>query len=502
MRAGRSNLFAVKMLGACAVLSVLAVYVSAQTAPTTRPRGGAAAANSGQPIVTGGLGEANDIKLLVNKSVVLTTSRPYRRLSVGQPDIFEANAIGPTKILVTAKKAGSTQLIIWDDSDNSQMIDVLVQSDLRALREMYPVLFPSAKIDVVNNEGTIALTGHVPNLETAEQASTLAQSYGNKVLNLLEIAGGQQIMIQVRFAEVSRSASSQLGVNLGWVNGSGAFGASNVGLQQFTLKENGNGVSQFADTPPGQAVTAFGRGFVGGNTLEAYVSALRNNSLLRVLAEPNLTATSGQEASFLAGGEYPVPIAQGGSGANGNTAITVEFKEFGVRLNFVPVVLGNGRIRMKVKPEVSDLDFSTAVQFGGFVIPGLTTRRVQTTVEVAEGQTFALAGLLNNNVAANKDVTPLLGDIPVIGALFRSVRYQRRETELVVLVTPRLAGSMKPGEVPLLPGERWRHPSEAELFLNQDMGGPAPAADKNEPPRPYIGRYGFAPATQPSAKTK
>jgi pilus assembly protein CpaC len=491
-----------KMLCACVALSSAAVYVSAQNVPATSPAKTASAANTGQPIVVGGLGESGDIKLLVNKSVVLTTSRPYKRLSVGQPDIFEANAIGQNKILVTAKKPGSTQLILWDDQDNSQMVDVLVQSDLRALREMYPVLFPSAKIDVMNNEGTIALTGHVPSLETAEQAATLAQSYGNKVLNLLEVAGGQQIMLQVRFAEVSRTASSQLGVNLGWLNSSGAFGASNVGLQQFSLKSNQNGISSFADNAPGAAVTAFGRGFVGGNTLEAFVSALRSNNLLRILAEPNLTATSGQEASFLAGGQYPVPVSQGGSGTGGNVAITIEFKEFGVRLHFTPVVLGNGKIRMKVSPEVSDLDFSTSVQFNGFSVPGLTTRRVQTTVEVAEGQTFAIAGLLNNSVAANKDVTPLLGDMPVVGALFRSVRYQRRETELMVLVTPRLAGSMKPGEVPLLPGERWRHPSEAELFLNQDIGSPK-STDTNEPPRPFIGRYGFAPATQPSnSKTK
>jgi pilus assembly protein CpaC len=209
---------------------VLAVYVGAQTTPraSAAESAGSPTRPASGPLVTGGLSEANDLKLLVNKSVVLTPSRNYRRISVGQPDILEANAIGPTKILVTAKKAGSTQLIVWDDMDNSQMIDVLVLADLRALREMYPVLFPDAKIEVVNNEGTIALTGHVPNLATAEQAATLAQSYGNKVLNLLEVSGGQQILLQVRFAEVSKTALSQLGVNLNAVNGSG-FGATNVG---------------------------------------------------------------------------------------------------------------------------------------------------------------------------------------------------------------------------------------------------------------------------------
>ena len=498
MSARRMRAIGVKFFAACVVTGMLAIGASAQTAPANR--GAPSGRNDGKPLVVGGLSEQNDIKLLVNKSVVLTTSRPYRRLSVGQPDIFEANAIGPTKILVTAKKAGSTQLIIWDEGDNSQMVDVLVQSDLRALRELYPTLFPSAKIDVVNNEGTIALTGHVPNLETAEQAATLANSYGGKVLNLLEVAGGQQILLEVRFAEVSKQALSALGVNIAGIDSRGAFGASTVGLNQFTTVNGANGLSNLGEVQPQSAITLFGRAFTGNTQIDAFVSALRQNNLGRILAEPNLVATSGQEASFLAGGEYPVPIAQGGAGASGNLAITVEFKEFGVRLNFVPVALGNGRIRLKVNPEVSELDFANSVTLSGLIIPGLKTRRVSTTVEVAEGQTFSLAGLMNQSVAANKNVTPLLGDLPVLGTLFRSVRYQRNETELVVLVTPRLAGSMKPGQVPLLPGERWRHPSEAELFLNQDLGGPVKEAQSNEPPRPFIGKYGLAPATQPSKK--
>ena len=517
------KLFGVKVYvtGLLAVVCVCG-WASAQQTVTTAPapRAGqpqpAAAAPQGKPLVIDGLepGPGSDIKLLVNKSRVVTTSRPYRRISVGQPDIFEANAIGPTKILVTAKKPGSTQLIVWDEQDNSQLIDVLVQSDLRALRELYPTLFPGARIDVVSNESTIALTGHVPSLETAEQAATLASSFGGKVLNLLEVAGGQQILLQVRFAEVSRSALSQLGVNINAINGSG-FGGTNIGgfnnSPIFPGGEGIGGINSAGATPAfngldiGQtrglnpAVTLFGGGQIGSFYFEMLVQTLRQNNLGRVLAEPNLIATSGQEAQFLAGGEFPIPIAQGGAGASGNLAITVEYKEFGVRLAFVPVALGNGKIRMKVSPEVSDLDFGNAIVLSGTTIPGLTTRRVSTTVELAEGQTFAIAGLLNSAIAANKDVIPLLGDLPVLGTLFRSVRYQKRETELVVLVTPRLAAPMKPGQVPALPGEHWRTPSEAQLFLNQDLGGPAKDAS-NEPARPFIGRYGFAPAQQSQKK--
>jgi pilus assembly protein CpaC len=467
---------------------------------TTPPAAAAAPAAPGAPptsgtarLVISGLDErTGSIRLLVNKSTTLQTSRPYMRVNVAQPDIADVNGIGTTSILVTGKKAGATQIIIWDEDNNSQQIDVLVQANLLALRSLYERLMPGSQIDVIDNDGTIALTGQVPNLAVAEQATALASGYGNKVLNLLEVAGGQQVMLQVRFAEVSKTATSALGVNLGFIDSRGAFGASNIGLQQFTLKDV-SGVSQFAENPPGTAITHFGRAFVGSTTIDAFVSALRENNLLRVLAEPNLVATSGQEAEFLAGGDFPVPIVQGGS--DSGTSITVEFREFGVRLRFTPVVLGSGRIRLKMAPEVSDVDFTNAVLAQGFRIPGRRTRRLSTTVELNEGQTFAVGGLLDNRVAANKAATPLLGDVPVLGALFRSVRYQRQETELVVLVTPRIVSGMQPGEVHKLPGEHWRHPNEANLYLFGDIGGEVKEEDAEKiPARRFIGSYGFVPA--------
>jgi pilus assembly protein CpaC len=224
---------------------------------------------------------------------------------------------------------------------------------------------------------------------------------------------------------------------------------------------------------PANVTTNFGRGVFGNTALDYFITALRENDVLRILAEPNLVAVSGQQASFLAGGEFPVPIPQAGANA---TTITIQYKEFGVRLNFTPLVLGDGNIRLKLNPEVSDLDFTTAVRFSGFVIPGLTTRRASSVVEMADGQSLAMAGLLNQNVTASKQVTPLLGDVPVLGALFRSVRYQRKETELVILVTPHLVSPLNPGEAPRLPGEDWRHPTESDLFLMQDIGGPIYAA--------------------------
>jgi pilus assembly protein CpaC len=264
---------------------------------------------------------------------------------------------------------------------------------------------------------------------------------------------------------------------------------------------------EFALNP---AINLFGGGQVGGTAFEVFVQALRRNSLLRVLAEPNVIAISGEQASFLAGGEFPVPVPQDGSGGE---TITVDYKQFGVKLNFLPIVLGDGRIRLTVEPEVSDLDYSRSVTFNGFVIPGLTKRTLKTTIELSEGQSFAVAGLLNNRIVASKDVTPLLGDLPVIGALFRSVRYERSETELVVIVTPHLVGPLNPDQVGNLPGEKWTDPTELQLFLDQKIGsvggnkgGPAgaeraaadarghPKAPEGEPVR-FRGQYGFVPAT-------
>jgi pilus assembly protein CpaC len=455
--------------------------------------GGGAAAPSG-PLVTTGLETNGNLRLMVNKSVTLTTSRPYKRVSVGQPDIADVSTIGPTRILVNGKKAGSTQVIVWDEQDNSQMIDVLVQANMSALRELYARLLPSSKIDIVDNDGTVALTGRVPNLQAAEQAQQLAAGYGNKVLNLLEVSGGQQIMLQVRFAEVSRSVSSELGVQFAFSDGLSSFGSTVGASNAFSA---GDPFNMTQHSQPAN-VTQFGGGTIGGTTFAVFVDALRRNNLIRVLAEPNLVALSGQEGEFLAGGEFPIPVVQNTGGAGSSAAITVEYKEFGVRLHFTPVALGEGKIRLKLNPEVSDVDFTNAVVSGGFRIPGTRTRRLSTTVELYEGQTFALAGLMDNRVNSTKDATPLLGDIPVIGALFRSVRYQRNETELVVLITPRLVSGMNPGEVPPIPGEKWLHPTEADLFLNANIGRPVEAADprieENRPPRRFIGNYGYVPA--------
>jgi pilus assembly protein CpaC len=502
-RSNKGRAIAVLGGGIVSLAILVGGSVGQELGATTRP---AEASNPTTAPVTGsmigdGLAHDGAIRLTVNKSTVVTTTRPYKQVSIGQPEIADVNMIGPNNILITAKKAGTTQLIIWDDQNQSQVADINVSLDLGALQTQLSSMFPNTKIEVQSLNGAVALRGRVPDLQTAEQATSAAAPFGGKVLNYLEIGGGQQVMLQVRFAEVSRRATNALGVNFAATDGTGSFG-SNIGQLAPNNLGNGNQASMEQGTIS-SAVTLFGAGEIGDSAFRVFVSALRQNNLLRILAEPNLTAISGQEASFLAGGEFPVPVPQGGGGAAGGATITIEYREFGVRLTFVPIVLGDGRIRLKMSPEVSDLDFSTPIIISGSRIPVVNKRRVNTTVELADGQTFAVAGLLNNSVNASKEVTPLLGDLPVIGALFRSVRYERQETELVVLVTPRLVSPMNPDQVPTLPGENWRHPSEPQLWLNQDLGneqvgtdttadGSTVSVSKGPAPR-FHGQNGFTP---------
>lgn len=424
------------------------------------------------------------IKMLVGRSQVLKTKAPFKRVSLTQPEVVGDNLVDPTSILLTAKKAGVSQLIVWDDKDHSQVLDIVVDVDLKMLAELVKTNFPTATVELSAVNGTLVARGRVPNLQTAEQIAEMLGAYG-KVLNFMEMAGGQQVTLQVRFAEVSRTASTELGVNFGATDGTGNFSVPIGG----TLSKAAGG-----------NVTLIGGGVIGNTQFDILVSALRSNSLLRMLAEPNLATLSGKEAEFLAGGEIPIPVPQSGGG-NGTT-ITIEYKQFGIRLAFTPIVLGDGKIRIQASAEVSELDYTKSVSVAGTQVPGLSKRTVTTTIELSEGQTFSLAGLLNNKVTSSKSAVPLLGDIPVLGALFRSVKYERNETELVVLVTPRLIEAMNPSQVPELPGERWNYPSESDLFIKQYLGGPGtdPGAANKPAPTAFRGPYGFVPVNKPQSQ--
>jgi pilus assembly protein CpaC len=487
------------MLAAAATFASTAVAQTrpaASAAPASGPAPTAASGMQSSPADSvdfiEGLGPDGKLHLLVGRSVVLKTRTTYKRVHVSNPDILGDTEVDATGILLRANSCGKTQMILWDDHDHTQVVDVVVDYDLPAIRALLKEEFPESDIVPTSANDAIVLKGRVSSLQIAEQATDVVGHYG-KVLNFMQISGGQQVMLKVRFAEISRNAESQLGFNVDLQDGRSVFG--------FGQGPGGSGIGQLntnagVGTSVSSSVALFGGGGIGRTSFEAFLQALRQNNLIRVLAEPNLVTSSGQQADFLAGGEFPIPIPQ--AGASGSAAITIEYKDYGVRLSFVPITLGDGKIRLKVSPEVSELDYSNAVTFDGFSIPALTKRNLSTTVELKDGQTLALAGLLQSNINANKSVTPLLGDVPVLGALFRSVSYQRKETELVVLVTPQLVDAMNPSEVPDLPGEHWTVPTENDLFFNQDLGGPGgekthhPASQELKPgPARYFGPYGF-----------
>ncbi len=376
----------------------------------------------------------------------VTTPNRIKKANILNPDIADVVVLDPTELLVTGKKPGVTQLIIWDENDQTKIMDIVVSSNIETLRRELKSLFPTANITADDDNGSITLHGQVRTLQLARQAEEISAPYtsnGGKVHNLLEVGGGQQVMLEVKFAEVSKDVTKELGINFGGSDGT-SFAANNIGLGQFGTVEAANFTQVLASASPASTIALFGQGAVGKTVFQYFLEALEKDNLVRLLAEPNLVTTSGQKASFLAGGSIPIPVPQSSSG--GGTVITIEYKQYGVQLNFTPVVLGDGRVRLEVNPDVSELDYSHAVNVGaGQPVPGITERSVNTTVEMAEGQTFALAGLLQDNVNATDSQIPLLGDIPVLGALFRSVRYERKETELVVMVTPHLVHAMDPG---------------------------------------------------------
>jgi pilus assembly protein CpaC len=400
------------------------------------------------------------IMMTVNRTQIIKTASPISRISVGQPAVADINTLAPNLLLLTAKAPGSTQLIVWDENEASQVVDVSVQQDLQMLAREIRRMLPHSAIEVGSMNGTVTLRGTAASLIDAQRAVDLASPFG-RVLNLIEIAGGQQVMLQVQFAEVSRSVSNTLGVNWAISGPSGLAFGSNTGTGDLLgLAAIGGGVT----LPEDIASNIFGNGGIGGTQFAYFLDALKTNNLLRTLAEPNQVVLSGEESEFLAGGELPVPVPS-------QDGIAIEYKRFGVRLTYRPVVLGNGRIRMSIETEVSDVDPSISTPIPGGNVLGFTNRSSRTVVELAEGQTLPIAGLLSDNTVAATREVPGLGRLPILGALFRSTKYQRRETELVILITPKLVEAIQPQQIGALPGDGWRHPSEWEQLLRGDIGG-------------------------------
>jgi pilus assembly protein CpaC len=441
------------------------------------------------------------IPVAVNQGALVDFSVPVREVRVANPEIADVTATSPKQILVNGKSFGTTQLVVTADGGTQQVFTIAVDLDLKRLEASIRTLVPRAQVKVSGLLDAIVISGTVPDAESAERVMQIAGIYSHAVINHMRVAGVYQVLLRCTVAEVNRTATRQLGFN-GWMAGDNfkdMFAVSQLGgINPVNIGAAGDSLVT-AKVPfvtdqsglPLSATPTLSLGFPRVQ-MQVFIQALRENGLLRILAEPNLVAVSGQEATFLAGGEFPIPVPQGGQ----NNSITIEFREFGVLLHFTPTVLSDNLIRLKVAPEVSEPDFSTAVSIGGFVVPGLTQRKVDTVVELGPGQTFAIGGLLSERTRATSSKVPALGDVPVLGALFSSVYYQSNESELVVLVTPELAAPLNPDQVTYLPGANHIPPNDWELFglgKSEGEGNGAKTADAGaDPARPgcTTERYG------------
>jgi pilus assembly protein CpaC len=387
---------------------------------------------------------ANDLTVAVGKSVLVDTARPIERIAVGSSDLAEATAMSPTEVMLNGKAPGETTLIVWQTGGARQFFNVKIHASsavandhMEALRRELRTEFPGQTLHVSSENGLIFLRGSVKDLNSSDRAVQIASTAG-KVVNLLFVdvpAPEPQILLKVRFASLDRSATKQLGINLFSTGAANSIGS--VTTQQFSPPSV---TLPAAGTPSAATLTNMLNLFIFRPDLNlgATIEALQTSGVVQILAEPNLLVANGKQGSFLAGGDFPYPVVQGTTGAGGVGAVTIQFKEFGVRLNFIPTITPRGTIRLQVAPEVSSLDFANGVNISGFTVPGLDVRRVKTEVELDEGQSFALGGLLDNRDTKNFSKIPFLGDIPVLGKFFQSVSITKSNTELIVIVTPQI----------------------------------------------------------------
>lgn len=408
------------------------------------------------------------LAMTARKSMTLESQTPVKRVSLADEAIASAMVLTPQQIYLVGKIPGVTNLTLWDDQDRvTAVFDIEVLPDINSLKERLYEMFPQEEnIRVTATHDSLTLSGTVSSTAVLSQVLEIANGYApgekecRKVNNLLEVGGVHQVMLEVRVSEMSRTLIKRLGVNFSYLtDGGNGFGVSILdNLARVPPGASGAG-SVFGTTDNINLIFRF---LGGGATWTLFVDALNEQGLLRILAKPTLITLSGRSAYFLAGGEFPVPVPQ--AGTLGVPVITIEWKPFGVGLNFTPTVLNNKKISMEVAPEVSELDFSNALRLQGFVIPALTTRRVSTVVELADGQSFAIAGLLNDEYRQTLRKYPLLGDIPILGVLFRSNNFKKSETELIVIVTPRLVKPLDKTKQ-TLPTDKYVEPNDFEFYL-------------------------------------
>jgi pilus assembly protein CpaC len=419
------------------------------------------------------------LRVMVGKSLLITTTDRLRRVSVTDPSVADAIVVTPLQVLVHGRAPGEVSLILWDEQERSRSFDLRVDVDVSALQQEMNRVFPQEQITAEASRNAVVLNGHVATKEDADRAGALAGAFSKSVVNVLTFGpvGAQEVLLEVKIAEVDRTALTQLGINLF------STGATNT-IGTVTTQQFGGFGQQIIDTaiPPASQMPAPGSFHVHQQindvlnlflfrpdlNLGVVIKALQQKNLLQILAEPNLIAVNGKESSFLAGGEFPYPVVQPGQGF---TAVTIQFREFGVRLKFTPLIMPNGNIHLRVAPEVSALDFANALTISGFVVPALSTRKADTELEIQDGQSFVIAGLLDNRLSNIHQKIPGLGDVPILGNFFKSKNNQKSTSELMVLVTAhRIQPSLQPPPLPKYP-EKFLPPSSPKSGAETPGGG-------------------------------
>jgi pilus assembly protein CpaC len=392
------------------------------------------------------------LQVPINKSQTLRVGQSFAKAVIGNQEIADVLPLSMSSVYVLGRALGSTNLSLYDKAGRLiAVVDIVVGPDAQGLKSTINQLLPTEAVGISVSNGSLVISGTVSSAAAAEKLITIAETFApQRVVNMLGVGGVQQVLLEVKFSEMSRATVKQLGIN------QFSFDNSSVVNGVFVPGSNG-GISAPFDTTTNPF--QLGLNLPGASNLLINIDALERQGLIRTLAEPNLVALSGETASFLAGGEFPVPV---GVALNGQ--VSIEFKQFGVSLAFTPTVLEDGLINLLVGPEVSQLDPAAGIELSGLRIPGLKVRRARTTVELRDGQSFALAGLIQNDFSDTIRAIPLLGRIPLIGALFRSTAYNKQETELVMIVTPRLVRPVPAGSL-TLPTDRVLEPSEVDMFL-------------------------------------
>jgi len=421
----------------------------------------------------------------MNRAVVVESETPFAELSIANPGIADISSLSDRTIYVLGKSPGLTTLTLLDATGRLiTNVNVRVAADVTEFKERLRQILPGEKIEVRTANDGIVLSGTVSSAARLQRAMDLAERYApERVSNLMSVGGVQQVMLKVRFAEMQRNVSKSLSTSLGITGGSGfgVNGGVNTLNNQPSLTNALTGNIPALNENTGAVLFGFN---AGSYQVGLLLEALEQKGVVRTLAEPNLSALSGQEAKFLAGGEYPVPVAQE------NNTISVEFKPFGIELKFVPRVVDGDLINLELEAAVSAIDENNGININGFQIDAFTRRETSTTVEMRDGESFAIAGLIEDQFLDNASQLPWLGDVPVLGTLFRSANYQRSQTELVIIITAHLVTPTR-GEALALPTDRVKPPSERNLFLNGRISKTTKGAASEVAKQDFSGSYGY-----------